>query len=55
MLRIAIACLVIVLMLAVRGFGGIAAAFIGVAKILIVFLLLSVVSFFGCGIREDAI
>lgn len=46
MLQLAITCLVIALIAAVLGFGGIAGSFIGVAKILfVVFLVLAVVSF----------
>lgn len=48
MLQLAITCLVIALLAAVLGFGGIAGSFIGVAKILfIVFLVLAVLSFLG--------
>ena len=47
MLQLAIACLVIALILAVLGFGGMAGSFMGVAKILfVVFLVLAVLSFF---------
>ena len=47
MLQLAIACLVIALIAAVLGFGGVAGSFVGVAKILfVVFLVLAVVSFF---------
>lgn len=50
MLQLAIACLVIALLLAVFGFGGLAGSFIGVAKILfVVFLILAVLSFLGGG------
>jgi uncharacterized membrane protein YtjA (UPF0391 family) len=46
MLQLAITCLVIALIAAVLGFGGIAGSFMGVAKILfVVFLVLAVVSF----------
>ena len=46
MLQLAIACLVIALIAAVLGFGGIAGSFVGVAKILFfVFLVLAVLSF----------
>lgn len=46
MLQLAIACLVIALIAAVLGFGGIAGSFVGVAKILfVVFLILAVLSF----------
>jgi uncharacterized membrane protein YtjA (UPF0391 family) len=47
MLNLAITCLVIALILAVLGFGGIAGSFVGIAKILfVVFLILAVLSFF---------
>jgi uncharacterized membrane protein YtjA (UPF0391 family) len=54
MLRLAIACLIIALILAVLGFGGVAGSFVGVAKILfVVFLILAVLSyFFGGGLRR---
>jgi uncharacterized membrane protein YtjA (UPF0391 family) len=54
MLRLAIFCLVIALILFVLGFGGIAGSFVGVAKILfVVFLILAVLSyFFGGGLRR---
>jgi uncharacterized membrane protein YtjA (UPF0391 family) len=57
MLQLAIACLVIALIAAVLGFGGIAGSFVGVAKILfVVFLILAVVSFFfGGGMRHRGI
>jgi len=46
MLQLAIAFLVIALILAVLGFGGIAGSFMGAAKILfVVFLVLAVLSF----------
>lgn len=52
MLQLAIACLVIALLLAVLGFGGIAGSFVGVAKILfVVFLVLAVLSFLMGGAR----
>jgi uncharacterized membrane protein YtjA (UPF0391 family) len=52
MLQLAIACLVIALIAAVLGFGGIAGSFIGVAKILfVVFLVLAVLSFLGGNYR----
>ncbi len=55
MLQLTIACLVIALILAVVGFGGLAGTFMGVAKILfVVFLILAVISFVGGGMREDA-
>jgi uncharacterized membrane protein YtjA (UPF0391 family) len=57
MLQLAIACLVIALIAAILGFGGIAGSFVGVAKILfVVFLVLAVVSFFfGGGMRRGHI
>ena len=55
MLRLAIACLVIALIAALLGFGGIAGSFVGVAKILfVVFLVLAVLSFFGGGFRRES-
>ena len=48
MLQLAIVCLVVALIAALLGFGGIAGSFVGVAKILFfVFLVLAVLSFFG--------
>jgi len=53
MLQLAITCLVIALIAAVLGFGGIAGSFVGVAKILFfVFLVLAVLSFLGGGLRR---
>ncbi|MHB8900298.1 MAG: DUF1328 domain-containing protein [Thermoguttaceae bacterium] len=53
MLQLAVACLVIALLAAVLGFGGIAGSFVGVAKILfVVFLILAVLSFLGGGMRR---
>ena len=53
MLQFAIACLVIALIAAFLGFGGIAGSFIGVAKILfVVFLIIAVLSFVGGGFRR---
>ena len=53
MLQLAITCLVIALIAALLGFGGIAGSFVGVAKILfVVFLVLAVLSFLGGGLRE---
>ena len=53
MLQLAIACLVIALLAAILGFGGIAGSFVGVAKILfIVFLVLAVLSFLFGGFRR---
>ena len=53
MLQLAIACLVIALIAALLGFGGIAGSFVGVAKILfVVFLVIAVLSFLGGGFRR---
>ena len=53
MLQLAIACLVIALIAALLGFGGIAGSFVGVAKILfVVFLILAVLTFLGGGFRR---
>jgi uncharacterized membrane protein YtjA (UPF0391 family) len=53
MLQLAVACLIIALIAAVLGFGGIAGSFVGVAKILfVVFLILAVISFLGGGLRR---
>jgi len=53
MLQLAILCLVVALIAAVLGFGGIAGSFVGVAKILfVVFLILAVLSFLGGGFRR---
>jgi uncharacterized membrane protein YtjA (UPF0391 family) len=53
MLRLAIACLIIALLAAVLGFGGIAGSFVGVAKILfVVFIILAVLSFVGGGFQR---
>ena len=53
MLQFAIACLVIALIAAFLGFGGIAGSFMGVAKILfVVFLIIAVLSFVGGGFRR---
>lgn len=47
MLNLAITCLVIALIAALLGFGGIAGSFVGIAKILFfVFLVLAVLAFF---------
>jgi len=55
MLQLAIACLVIALLAALLGFGGIAGSFVGVAKILfVVFLVLAVVSFLFGGYRRGS-
>ena len=53
MLQFAIACLVIALIAAFLGFGGIAGSFMGVAKILfVVFLIIALLSFVGGGFRR---
>ncbi len=53
MLQLAITCLVIALIAAVLGFGGIAGSFVGVAKILfVVFLVIAVLSFLAGGMRR---
>jgi uncharacterized membrane protein YtjA (UPF0391 family) len=53
MLQLAIFCIVVALIAAVLGFGGIAGSFVGVAKILFfVFLVLAVLSFAGGGMRR---
>lgn len=53
MLQLAIACLVIALIAAILGFGGIAGSFVGVAKIFfVVFLIIAVLSFLGGGFRR---
>jgi uncharacterized membrane protein YtjA (UPF0391 family) len=55
MLQLAIACLVVALLAAFLGFGGIAGSFIGVAKILfVVFLIIAVLSFVGGGLRRGS-
>jgi len=46
-------CLVIALIAAFLGFGGIAGSFVGVAKILfVVFLIIALLSFVGGGFRR---
>ena len=46
MLQLAVVCLVIALIAALLGFGGLAGSFVGVAQLLfVVFLLLAVLSF----------
>jgi uncharacterized membrane protein YtjA (UPF0391 family) len=56
MLQLAITCLVIALIAALLGFGGIAGSFVGVAKILfVVFLILAVLSFMGGGFRRRSL
>jgi uncharacterized membrane protein YtjA (UPF0391 family) len=53
MLQLAVACLLIALIAAVLGFGGIAGSFVGLAKILfVVFLIVAVLSFLGGGFRR---
>ncbi len=53
MLQLAVTCLVIALIAALLGFGGIAGSFVGVAKILFfVFLVLAVLSLLGGGFRR---
>ncbi len=53
MLQLAITCLVIALIAALLGFGGIAGSFVGVAKILfVVFLVLALLSFVAGGMRR---
>ena len=53
MLQLAITCLVVALIAALLGFGGIAGSFAGVAKILVfVFLTIAVLSFLGGGFRR---
>ena len=55
MLRWSVTFLVIALIAAVLGFGGIAGSFVGVAKILfVVFLILAVLSFLGGGFSRGA-
>jgi uncharacterized membrane protein YtjA (UPF0391 family) len=50
MLQLAITCLVIALIAALLGFGGIAGSFVGAAKLLfVIFLILAVLSFLGHG------
>jgi uncharacterized membrane protein YtjA (UPF0391 family) len=53
MLQLAVTCLIVALIAALLGFGGIAGSFVGVAKILfVVFLILAVLSFLGGGVRR---
>jgi len=55
MLHLAITCLIIALIAALLGFGGIAGSFVGVAKILfVVFLVLALLSFVGGGYRRGS-
>jgi uncharacterized membrane protein YtjA (UPF0391 family) len=52
MLQLAITCLIVALIAAVLGFGGIAGSFIGVAKILfVVFIILALIGVLGHGFR----
>lgn len=56
MLQLAITCLIIALIAALLGFGGIAGSFVGVAKILFfVFLVIAVISFVGGSLRRGAL
>ena len=56
MLQLAVACLVIALLAAVLGFGGIAGSFVGIAKLLfVIFLIIAVLSFLGGGMRRGRI
>jgi uncharacterized membrane protein YtjA (UPF0391 family) len=53
MLQLAITCLIVALIAALLGFGGIAGSFVGIAKILfVVFLVLAVLSFVFDGVRR---
>ena len=55
MLQFAITCLIIALIAALLGFGGIAGSFVGVAKILFfVFLVIAVLSFVAGSLRRGA-
>jgi uncharacterized membrane protein YtjA (UPF0391 family) len=55
MLQLAVTCLVVALIAALLGFGGIAGSFVGVAKILfVVFLIIAVLSFVGGGFRRGS-
>ena len=56
MLRFAIVLLVIALIAALLGFGGVAGPFVGMAKIVFfVFLVLAVLSFLGGGVFRRAV
>ncbi|NQV25939.1 MAG: DUF1328 domain-containing protein [Rhodopirellula sp.] len=56
MLQLAVFCLVIAIIAAVLGFGGIAGSFVGAAKIMfVVFLVLAVLSFLFGGRRRRGI
>jgi uncharacterized membrane protein YtjA (UPF0391 family) len=53
MLQLAVTCLVVALIAALLGFGGIAGSFVGVAKLLfVVFLVLAILSFLGGGFHR---
>jgi uncharacterized membrane protein YtjA (UPF0391 family) len=53
MLRLAIVCLVIALIAALLGFGGMAGEFVWFAKVLfVVFLILAVIGFLGGAFRR---
>jgi uncharacterized membrane protein YtjA (UPF0391 family) len=53
MLQLAVVCLIVALVAALLGFGGIAGSFVGVAKLLfVVFLILAIVSFLAGGLRR---
>jgi uncharacterized membrane protein YtjA (UPF0391 family) len=55
MLQLAITCLIVALIAALLGFGGIAGSFVGVAKILfVVFLIFAALSFLGGGFRRGS-
>lgn len=52
MLRLAIACLIIALIAAALGFGGLAGSFVGLARILFfIFLVLTVLAFAATAIK----
>ena len=56
MLQLAVTCLIIALIAAVLGFGGIAGSFIGAAKLLfVVFLILAVLSFLVGGSHKGSL
>ncbi|HMP78143.1 MAG TPA: DUF1328 domain-containing protein [Pirellulaceae bacterium] len=56
MLQLAIVCLVIALIAAVLGFGGLAGSFVGLAKILFfVFIVLAVLTFVFNGVRRGRV
>ena len=55
MLQLAVTCLVVALIAALLGFGGIAGSFVGVAKILFfVFVIIAVLSFAAGGYRRGS-